>query len=445
MKSPTTKNPHITLWTAVGVVIANMIGTGVFTSLGFQAAATPSEWTLLFLWVIGGGLAICGALSYAELGAAMPRSGGEYNYLSQIYHPSVGFLSGWVSGTVAFAAPIALAALAFGEYIAGAFPVLPPKALAVLVLVVITAVHLSSLKSAVRFQNISTLLKVLPIMILGAAGLYFVKSHGHVGLPTATDFNLVLTPPFAVSLVYVSYAYSGWNASTYLAGEVKNPERNVPLSVILGTLIVLVAYLVLNFIFIHSIPMNELKGTLQVGALSGQKIFGPLGGKIVSLFIGLGLIATISSMLLASSRVLKTIGEDFAKIGWLARSNNVGHPRNAILIQAVIALALLLTSSFDQVLTYVSFTLTLFTVLTVAGIYRLRAKTAGRPRPHTAWGYPYTPAIFIVFNLYMMIFLLMQRPLEAVAGLLTVITGAGVYFWLSQPTENLAAKESPCV
>ena len=215
-----------------------MIGTGIFTSLGFQIGDLRTGFSVMAVWAVGGVCAMCGALAYAELGAALPRSGGEYNFLSRIYHPSVGFLAGWISATVGFAAPVAIAAKPFGTYLADIFPGMNALFLSLAVVWITTFVLLQDLRLGSLFQNASTVLKVALILVIIVGG-FFVKSTQPVSfLPVKGDGALILSAPFAVSLYWVMYAYSGWNASTYIVGEVQHPARNIPFSVGLGTLLV---------------------------------------------------------------------------------------------------------------------------------------------------------------------------------------------------------------
>ncbi len=407
-----------------------MVGTGVFTSLGFQLAAVPSAFCALCLWSLGGILAACGALTYAELAAAMPRSGGEYTYLGELFHPALGFLSGWVSGTVAFAAPMALSAMAFGRYMSAVFPAVSPQVLGLTALLGVSAVHVWSGDKGARFLNLWTAIKILPIAVIIVFGLFLVPSAGtHFG-PVRADLGRLVSPGFAVSLVYVSYAYSGWNASTYLAGEVSLPARNVPRSILFGTALVTGLYLLLNAAFLRVAPLSELAGTLEVGNVAGDKIWGPAGRIFVGASVGLGLVASLSSFILAGSRLVKTIGEDFARAGFLAQVNRRGNPRAAIVSQVLIALVLFLTSSFERVMTYIGFTLTVFTVLTVLAVFRRRAQ-GGVVTGYRTWGYPWTPLVFLGFNLWMMVFLLKEHPWESLAGLGTLAAGFGVYWILT--------------
>jgi APA family basic amino acid/polyamine antiporter len=418
----------IGFYTATSIVIANMIGTGVFTSLGFQVLGTHSVFALLLLWVIGGVVALCGALAYGELAAAMPRSGGEYHYLSKIFHPSIGFLSGWVSVTVGFAAPVALAAMALGNYSSKVFHGLNPVLIACSVVAALTLIHSTDLKLGSRFQNVFTFLKVILIIIFIICGFTLGNGQPISLMPDAGSWTDILNPAFAVSLVYVSYAYSGWNASAYMAGEIENPQRNLPRSLFRGTLVVMVLYLLLNFIFLYMVPTSELAGQLEVGYIAAGKIFGETGGKIMGAVIALLLVSSVSSMILAGPRVAQAMGEDIPLLSVFAVKTQKGIPVYAILLQSMITIALVLTSSFEAVLTYVGFTLSLFTFLTVFGLFVLRLRNPQLPRPYRTWGYPVTPVIFLALTGWTMIFVFRDKPVESLYGLGTVATGLAIYF-----------------
>jgi APA family basic amino acid/polyamine antiporter len=422
----------ISVVTATAIVIANMVGTGVFTSLGFQVTGVHSIFSLLMLWIIGGIMALCGAFCYSELGAAIPRSGGEYTYLSKIYHPAVGFLSGFVSVFVGFAAPIALAAMALGGYFCTVFPWFDKIWVGATVVVLITMVHSTNLHIGSRFQNVVTSLKVLLILAFIACGFLLGHHQNITILPVTGSFNEIGSAAFAISLIFVSYAYSGWNASAYIAGDIENPQKNLPKSIITGTLIVTVLYVLLNFIFLYTVPIPEMADAqgnpiIEIGSLSAVKIFDYTGGNIMSMIISILLISTISSMVFAGPRVTMVIGEDFSALRFFARKNKKGIPVVAIALQSVIALLLIFTSSFSVVLTYLGFTLTLFTTLTVLGLFILRYKNPEMPRPFKAWGYPFTPIIFLGLNFWILYFLITDKPLISLSGFGTVLFGFIIY------------------
>ncbi len=427
----------INLFTAICVVVANMIGIGVFTSLGFQVEGIKSGFALLFLWIVGGLFAICGALAYGELGAAMPRSGGEYYYLSKIYHPLVGFLSGWLSVTVGFAAPIAASAMALGAYFAHVFPLFPPKAIAFAVVISVSLVHANTVKFGSYFQQVLTILKVVLIIVVIACGLCFTEPQELSFLPSGSDFNVIFSSSFAISLVYVTYSYSGWNASVYLASEVEKPEKNLPRSLIIGTLIVMGLYLLLNMTFLRTTPISQLAGQLEVGYIAANQIFGSSGAKLMGLLISFGLVSSISSMVLAGPRVTQMIGEDIPLFKILAKSNYKGIPFYAILLQLFLVTVLLISSSFEAIINYLGFTLNLSSFITVLGVFVNRLRYPDTPLPYKTWGYPVTPIIFLLVSLWILVFIFINKPIESLAGIGTLFFGIIVYFCVAkQPYQD---------
>ena len=417
----------VTPVTATALAVANMIGIGVFTSLGFQVKDLPSGFALLMLWVVGGVIALCGALSYAELATAFPRSGGEYNFLSRIYHRAVGFLAGWVSATVGFAAPTALAAMAFGGYFAGAVPGVPPLGLALAVVWLVSLVHLRGIHRASTFQNVSTFLKVALILVFIVAAFAFGSPSPISFAPSSQDFERIASPAFAVSLAFVMYSYAGWNAVTYIAGEVRDPRRTLPYSVIVAVATVTVLYVGLNAVFLYTTPVDQFIGQIDVAVIAGQHIFGDTGGRIVGALICIGLVSTISAMMWIGPRVTMVMGEDFPLLSPFARRTASGVPALAILFQLGVVTLLLLTQSFESILEFIQFSLTISSFLTVLGVIVLRFTQPTLPRPYRVWGYPVTPLLFLAVSLFMMINLVVQRPVQSLAGLGMMLTGLAIY------------------
>jgi len=409
-------------------VVANIIGTGVFTSLGFQLTEMHSGFVLLLLWAVGGIISLCGALCYSELSAALPRSGGEYHFLSAIYHPAVGFMAGFVSATVGFAAPIALAAMAFAKYFEGVSGVHAPVLLSFGVAWLIAAIHLTGIKPGAAFQNLSTVAKLLVIAGLIGAGLLLQPKQPVQFAPASGDGLAIFGAPFAVALVYVMYSYSGWNAAAYIAGEINRPERNVPRALLVGTAVVMIVYTALNAVFLLVAPASELKGQLEVGLIAGRHIFGQEGGRVVGAIICLGLLSAISSMTWIGPRVTMSMGEDHWLLRFLGRKNGRGVPVNAIIAQMVIVSLLLLTRSFEQVVIYIQFSLLLCSFLTVVGVIVLRKTRPDLRRPYLVWAYPLPVLIFSVITAWMMIYLLYSHPIESLCGLGTMFLGLVLYF-----------------
>ncbi len=428
----------IGLYTATAIVAANMIGTGVFTSLGFQVIDLKDGFSIGFLWLLGGIVALCGALTYGELGAAMPRSGGEYHFLSQIFHPALGFLSGWISALVGFSAPIAAAAMAVGRYssqtLVTAGALVPGResvftmSIVIGVVTVVSFVHTMQIRFVSRFQVFFTALKISLILILVFAGFTLAKSQGLSFLPGRDSLRFILSAPFAVSLVFVMYAYSGWNAATYVVNEIDNPAQNLPRSLFLGTLIVTLLYVPLNLAFLYSSPISALEGKPEVGFIAADYIFGSAGAILMGLLISLGLISAISSMVWAGPRVSQVMGEDYRLLRFLTVKNRNGVPIYALVFQYSIVILLVLTSKFEQIITYIGFVLSLSTFLTVFGVFVLRWKKPGLDRPYKTWGFPVTPVIFLMVTGWMLFFVLRDKPLESMAGLATVLAGLVFYF-----------------
>lgn len=417
---------------AAAIVIANMIGTGVFTSLGFQLVEIQSAPVLLALWAVGGLAALCGALSYAELGAALPRSGGEYNFLSEIYHPSAGFISGWVSATVGFAAPTALAAMTFGSYLSAVFPQLSSIWLATGLIVVLTVAHSRSHKSSGSTQSLFTILKI--ILILGFAALALLMNDSEQNtrfIPAAGDGALLFSGAFAVSLIYVNYAYSGWNAATYISGELENPQRSLPRVLIASTSIVCCSYLLLNYVFLAVAPMDAMVGKVEVGYVAASYAFGDAGATIMGVLLSLLLVSTVSAMILAGPRVLHRIGEDFALFRPLGRVNHDGIPTTAVAVQAAVALAFLWSASFDRILVFSGATMALNTFFTVFGVFVLRWRRPDLRRPFKTWMYPLPPVIFLLITGWTLLYIVLQRPVEATISIGIVVSG-GLFYIASQ-------------
>jgi len=423
--------------TACSIVIANIIGTGIFTSLGFQLANIQSGFVLLMLWVVGGIAALCGALCYGELSAALPRSGGEYHFLSQIYHPALGFMAGFVSATVGFSAPIALAAMAFGKYLQGVLDVGSPIFFSFAVVWLVALFHLKNLRLGSAFQNLSTLIKLLLIAALIVAGFFVHPKQSIDFFPAPRDTTLIFGAPFAVALVYVMYSYSGWNAAVYVTGEIKRPEKNVPRSLLVGTGMVIVVYVLLNAIFLATAPAQELKGQLEVALIAGKHIFGANGGRVAGAVICLGLISAISSMTWIGPRVTMSMGEDHWLLRLMGRKNFHGIPTNAIVLQLLIVNLLLLTRSFESVVQYTQFSLLLCSLFTVLGVIVLRMTRPELGRPYRVWGYPLPPIIFATITIWMMFYLLRWKTTESLAGLATALVGLLLYFCtLKRPSRS---------
>ena len=418
--------------TALAVVIANMIGTGVFTSLGYQLLDLQSGFAILLLWALGGLAALCGALCYSELGAALPRSGGEYNFVGQTYHPAAGFVSGWISATVGFAAPVALVAMTFAAYVGAAMPALPRMPLAVGLIALLALAHSRSHQASGAVQWWATAIKLALITLFCLAAVLLIEAPQPISfLPIEGDLDLVLSAPFAVSLIYVNYAYTGWNAATYLTGELKDPQRMLPLILVAGTTIVAAVYLALNATFLYAAPVDAMAGKIEIGYIAAEYIFGNLGAKLMAVALAVLLISTVSAMTLAGPRVLQMLGQDYAVLRFLARENGNGIPTVAVWAQSVLAVLLVVTSTFESILVFTGFILGLNTLITVLGVVVLRFRQPELARPFRVPWYPLPVMLYSGITLWTLIHIAMNRQQEAVIA--AAILGAGLLLYAVTP------------
>jgi len=419
--------------TVTAVVIANMIGTGVFTSLGFQLLDIQSGFAILLLWALGGLIAVCGSMTYAELGSALPRSGGEYNFLTEIYHPSAGFISGWISATIGFSAPTALAAITFSTYLLTIFPEINNdwlrKIIACSLIVILAFIHSSNRKSSGGLQMIFTVMKVGVIILFCFGAILFAKNIQPVSFsPNSNDISTIFSGSFAVSLIYVSYAYTGWNAATYLSSEIERPQKYLPLILISGTTIVTVLYILLNFVFLSVAPIEDMQGKIEIGFIAAQSAFGGSVANFTGLVLSLLLISTVSAMTIAGPRVLQVIGEDFKVLNILSRKRKDGIPSTAIYIQSLIAIIFILSSSFESILVFAGFTLALNSFVTVIAVFVLRSKQLNLPRPYKTFGYPFTPLIYLALTGWTLYFVIINRPIEVLFSLGIILSGLIFYY-----------------
>jgi APA family basic amino acid/polyamine antiporter len=318
--------------------------------------------------------------------------------------------------------------MAFGQYFNGVFDAGSPVVLSFVVVWIVTVFHLTNLRVGSAFQNVSTLVKLLLIGALIGVG-FFVPSNQPISfLPASGDKAAMLSGPFAVALVYVMYSYSGWNASAYISSEIKRPEKNVPRSLLAGTGVVIVIYVLLNAIFLATTPAQELKGQLEVALIAGKHILGDNGGRSAGAIICLGLVAAISSMMWIGPRVTMSMGEDHWLLRWLGRKNQHGIPTNAILLQLLFVNLLLLTQRFQDVVRYTQFSLLLCSLLAVLGVIVLRFTSPDITRPYRVWLYPVPPVVFSIITIWMMFYLFRSHTVESLAGLATALLGLLLYF-----------------
>jgi APA family basic amino acid/polyamine antiporter len=423
--------PRISPLAATAIVIASMVGTGVFTSLGFQLQDVPSGFPVLLLWTVGGIVSLCGALCYAELVAMIPRSGGEYHLVGQVYHPLAGFLAGWISMIAGFSAPVAIAAMAFGKYVSGVWPEIDDRLAAFTLVAVITVLQLAGVKWVAKFQITITVAKTLLIALFVLAAWWIGNQHWDWSLlkPKSGDQEKVLSSSFASSLFWVMYAYAGWNGAAYVAGEMRNPQRNVPLALSLGTLIVMALYLALNAVFLLGGNWSAMTGKEEVGLIAARSIFGDDAGRWMGVLIAFGLLATVNAYLWTGAATMRVIGRDLRAFCWLDAADRRGEPIGAVLFMTNFVFLLLGTGSFDALVNYVQALLQLSSLLCVAAVVWWRIRWPQRERPFRVPLYPLPPLIFIVASLWMFVSLLQRKPEESAWGTITLLIGVLIYMF----------------
>ena len=442
------------LFSTTALVVANMVGTGIFTTSGFIMAELGDPKALLLCWLCGGLFALCGALSYGELGARYPRSGGEYVFLKESLGRPVGFLSGWISLIVGFSAPIAAASMAFATYAFQAFSIpnggggivlsvagikvavfSPLTIVAICIIVIFSLVHYHSLRIGSRVQNGLTLFKIgLVVVFIGAGFLLGDGSSDHFSAAPSSPWS---AEKFAVALIFVSFAYSGWNAAAYLGAEITDPKKNIPLSLFAGTTVVVMLYLLLNVVYLYALPPQAMGGVLEIGAMSAAALFGQGISRIFSGAVALGLLSVLSAMILTGPRIYYAMARDrlfFPVFGRLDPERST--PAASIFLQAAIAVVMVVSASFDSLLLYIGFTLSLFAMLTVIGLMRIRWQTPSVAGSYRTFGYPVTPLVFILGNLWIIFFSIKSRPVTALLGLGTIGLGVAAYFYFNRRQQS---------
>ena len=422
---------------AISIVVANMIGTGVFTSLGFQLLGITSPFAILLLWALGGAAAFSGAVCYAELGAALKRSGGEYAFLAEIFHPGAGFVSGWISASIGFAAPTALAAMTFAAYLTAAIAPeagdVAKSAIAIALIVALALVHSARRRASGSLQTAFTAVKIVVIIAFCAAAFFINPTPQNVDfLPHVGDGAVIASSAFAVALIYVSFAYTGWNAATYLTGEIEKPERNLPLILGAGAIIVTILYVALNAAFLVAAPMDALAGKIEVGFIAATSMFGDKAGAWTAFVMATLLVSTVSAMTIAGPRVLQVIGEDYPLFKSLAQVNVDRIPRRAIFFQSALAVIFIVSGSFESILVFAGSMVALNSFAAVLGLYVLRWRKPELPRPYRAFGYPFTPAIYLCVTGWALFYTMTTRPAEALF-VIGVITVGALLYWIVSP------------
>jgi len=445
------------LWTAMFVVMASMIGSGIFGNTGIIQSAVQNSYVVLFLWILGGIIALSGALSYAELSTLMPHAGGEYVYLKNIFGLLPSFLTGWVSFIVAFSAPAASAGLLAGDYIHKALLVIDPaseitlffsdvfgkKLFGSFLIIFFSIIHIVEVKKGGYLQNLLTILKVSFILLFLVFGFFVIYQNPHY------DFNKNLKnvpvewSGVGLGLLFVMFAYSGWNGASYLAEEIQEPEKNLPRALIGGTVFVMILYFLLNLLYYWSTPAQQLEGQEAIAAITASNLF---GSNITTLFnIGffIILLSTISATIMIGPRVYYAMARDnlfFKAAAHLHPKFNT--PVMSFIIQGILAIIYIWSGTYEQIQTYMGFALSIFPVMSVIGLIYLRKKHPHIKSPYQTPFYPLFPVIFIVFSVITMIVSYIGRPVECTIAILAVLSGIPFYiFWIKVIHKNQDVRE----
>lgn len=428
-------------FSATALVVANMIGAGIFTTSGLMAAQLPGPGWVLLCWLFGGLIAISGALCYAELSTRMPLAGGEYIYLKKLYHPALGFLTGWMSLFVGFSAPIAASAMSFSVYVFAGLDSqllgLTPsqlawanKATAISIIIIFTSLHYLGLRLGARVQNTLTILKIVIVLGLASVGLALGGGDfSKISFEMSEPFKGVA---FGTAMMLVMFSYSGWNASAYIAEELKRPRKTLPISLIAGTGIVIFIYLAINLFIFSTVPYSELKGVIPVVKSAAVGAFGDWMGNSLSLLIGIALLSSLSAYIIIGPRVYFAMAKDRLFLSFASRIHPHHRvPGRSILVQGFIAVLMVTIGSFEQLLIYLGFALGIFPWLAVAGLFIARKQKIGEESAVKVWGFPFVPVFFLLCSLILMVFNYVNRPLESSAAVLTVFLGIPFYFlWI---------------
>ncbi|MBN2635758.1 MAG: amino acid permease [Prolixibacteraceae bacterium] len=431
------------LFSLSNIVVANMVGAGIFLTSGLIIESVNNAGLMLLLWFIAGIIAFSGAISYGELGATYPKAGGEFIFLSEIFHPLVGFLSGWVSFIVGFSAPVAASAMGFSEYFTRVFPELLTsisqssnfsvefinKGISIFVILLFTLIHLRGIEKSAAVQNILTILKIALVVGLIIIGILWGKGDwSHFQQTKLIQENTGSWRSIGLSLMWIMFAYSGWNASTYIGSEIRKPSKNIPNSLLLGTGLVILLYLGLNTFFIYAIPIEEMKGVISVGGVAVNYAFGEKMDAVFSLLISFALFSSLSAYLILGPRVTYSMAQKGYFFKSVAKINpKTKVPSLAILLQAVISIIMVLSGTFDQILTYLGFSLGIFPILAVVGVFKIRVQNKSKIKLK---GYPFVQLLFILSSLAILTLSFSERPIESSIAIATIIVGIPFFYLL---------------
>ncbi len=420
---PTSK-PVFGLWTLVALVVGNAVGAGIYTTSGFALADLGSREWVMAAWFTAGLIALCGAASYGMLVRGISESGGEYLYLSRSIHPVAGYVAGWISLLAGFPGAIAFAATAFESYTVASLPSLaslPTDALAISVTLLAGVVHIVRVRTGARAHELIVALMMLILFsIIIWAGVQLLSKPAVSSAEQLTTFSLFA---FANSLVWISLSYSGFNAAAYVAGEVRDAKRVVPLGMIYGTLATLVLCVLVNAIMLYSAPASDLAGRADVALVAARSLSGDIGVWVVQLVIAVSLLTSITAMVLAGPRVYAKMAEDGA-LPKLFMASQGNPPRASIVLQVCSALALILIADLRDLMSYLGLTLSLCLALAVSSLFVRHIRLGERPDSKL---YPLAPAVFIVCTVGFALLSALHAPMQFAAAVPTVLAGFLAY------------------
>ncbi|WP_158864400.1 APC family permease [Maribellus comscasis] len=445
MELPDKLQRKLGLFPVVNIVVANIIGAGIFTTTGYLMGYLGNPLVMLSLWFLGGVISLCGALAFGELGATFPEAGGEYIFISKLFHPLPGFLSGWLSLIVGFSAPIAASAIGFSSYFTWAFPQFQQwlqmesfvsedlfnRLLAIIIILVFTAVHYRGIVLGAKVQNGLTVMKVILVVGLIIAGLTFGEgSFQNLAQAKEFRFDFGGWKSIGLSLMFIMFAYSGWNSATYIGSEIKNPKKVIPGSLLISTVIVIVLYLLLNVFFVYAVPPGKMVDEPEIGGLAAGLAFGKVAEMVISLLISFALFSSLSAFILLGPRVYYSMAREGYFFNFVSRI----HPRYevphlAVLLQSSIAIILVLSGTFEQILVYMGFSLGIFPIIAVLGIFKLRSRKESKLKLP---GYPFVHIFYILTGIVMLVLAYFEKPIESTIAVLTALSGIPVYYWFKR-------------
>lgn len=454
---------HLGLFDSSMMMMGIVIGSGIFVTTGLIAKSLPSAGLILLCWLVGGVLTLAGASIYAELGVAMPEAGGQYVYLREAYGPLSAFLFGWLMILVYVSGSIAGLAVAFSEYCTYFFPSISSanviystefglgnlsfdfslttsKLLALTIIFILSTINYIGVVFGKIVQNTLTVVKIGGILVFIVLGFTIGKTITiDFSLnPTGLDFSQ-LVMGFGIALVAVSWTFDGWSNVNFICGEVKEPKRNLPRALVLGTVAVTALYLLINYLYLSALPINEIAGVVTIAESTAKALFGNASVPLFSVIVLISIFGSLNGNIFTGARVVYKMADD----NFFFHGAGVLHPRFktpslAIVIQAGWACVLTLTGSFEQLMTYVIVGAMIFWIAAATSVFTLRKKFPDLPRPYKTWGYPYTPIFFIVATSGILINTFLTDPLEPLIGIIIILAGIPVYYyWKNRQKEEL--------